>query len=602
MDLAGTALRRPLPSLSYVLLIPLLWLTTSLAADSPGREARPNILLIVTDDQGWGDLSSHGNPYVQTPVLDGLRRAGATLERFFVQPVCAPTRAELLTGRYYLRTGVHGVTRGYERMRASEVTLAEVLQAHGYATGCFGKWHNGAQYPHHPNGQGFDEFVGFCGGHLNNYFSPLLEHNGVLIRADGYVADALTDHAIAFIRQNRDRPFFCYLPYNTPHSPFQVPDRFFGRYRQLGLDPTLATIYAMCANLDANIGRLLQTLRDLGLERRTLVIFLSDNGPNTRRYNGGMLGRKGSVDEGGVRVPCFMAWPGVIRPGTIVRRIASAIDVMPTVLDFAGIDPPAGVRLDGLSLRPLLEGTARHWPDRFLFQHWSGARVRPDRGAVRTERYRAVFRRGRWQLYDLVQDPSQTIDLAETKPDLLRRLREAYREWFHDVTTKGFDPIPVHLGHPGWDTVHLPAHEATLEPAGRGIRYVMRQGWANDWIAEWTDTNAYAWWPVRVVRGGTYEFALQYACSADDVGAKLAVRVGEKEITARLTRPFEARRVPSPDRVPRREVYERVWGQWTVGQLRLEPGTYRLELRALHIPGRSVGEIKAVIVRRVELP
>ncbi len=561
---------------------------------------RPNILLIVTDDQGWGDVGGHGNPYLDTPALDRLRAAGATFERFFVQPVCAPTRAELLTGRYYLRTGVHGVTRGYERMRAGERTLAELLRAHGYVTGCFGKWHNGAQYPHHPNGQGFDEFVGFCGGHLNNYFDALLEHNGTPVRATGYITDFLTDCAIAFIRQNRDRPFFCYLPYNAPHSPFQVPDAYFKRYRRLGLGPALATVYGMCSNLDRNIGRLLDVIQTLGIEQRTLVIFISDNGPNTWRYNGGMRGRKGSVDEGGVRVPCFMALPGTIRPGTVVRRIAAAIDIMPTVLDFAGIDPQEAGELDGISLRPLLQGGASKWPSRALFQHWSGHQVRPGPGAVRTDRFRAVYRRGQWHLYDMTKDPSQTVDLAEQHPEVVARLRELYLKWFADVTAAGFDPIPIELGHPGWDTVRLAAHEAVLVPdTGEGIRYVMPQGWANDWIAEWTSPEAYAWWPVRVVTAGRYRFEIEYACPQEAVGSKLAVRIGEHSVVGTIKRPFPVRRLPSPDRVPRREVFEREWGRHVLGETVLTPGTFRLELRAMDIAAKSVGEIKSLVVTRI---
>jgi len=191
--------------------------------------ARPNILLIMTDDQGWGDIRSHGNDVIETPVLDRLAASGARFERFFVSPVCAPTRASLLTGRYYLRTGVNGVTRGRETMRSEEVTLAEILQQAGYATGCFGKWHNGAHYPYHPNGQEFDEFLGFCAGHWNNYFDTTLDHNGKMGKVKGYISDVLSDAAMAFIERNRERPFFCYLPYNAPHSPWQLPDRYFDR-------------------------------------------------------------------------------------------------------------------------------------------------------------------------------------------------------------------------------------------------------------------------------------------------------------------------------------------------------------------------------------
>ncbi|OHB85228.1 MAG: hypothetical protein A2V98_26020 [Planctomycetes bacterium RBG_16_64_12] len=193
------------------------------ASISAAEAERPNVVLIMTDDQGWGDVRSHGNERIDTPAHDRLASEGARFDRFYVSPVCAPTRASLLSGRYHLRSGVHGVTRAYETMRSEEVTIAEILRSAGYATGCFGKWHNGFHFPYHPNGQGFEEFVGFCGGHWTIYFDTRLEHNGRPIATTGYIAYVLTDVAISFIRTNRDRPFFCYLPYNTPHSPFQVP-------------------------------------------------------------------------------------------------------------------------------------------------------------------------------------------------------------------------------------------------------------------------------------------------------------------------------------------------------------------------------------------
>ncbi|MHC4721677.1 MAG: sulfatase-like hydrolase/transferase, partial [Planctomycetota bacterium] len=223
------------------------------SSSAPGpkqSERKPNVLLIMTDDQGWGDLHSHGNDKIDTPVLDKFATDGARFDSFFVSATCAPTRASLLTGRYYLRTGTHGVTRGRENMRAEEVTIAEVLKAAGYATSCFGKWHNGSNWPYHPNAQGFDEFVGFCAGNLLNYFDTNLEHNGTSIKTTGYISDVLTDFAITFIENNKDQPFFCYVPYNAPHSPFQVPDKYFDKYKARGLDDILACIYGMCENLD----------------------------------------------------------------------------------------------------------------------------------------------------------------------------------------------------------------------------------------------------------------------------------------------------------------------------------------------------------------
>ncbi len=214
------------------LCLTLLFLIPSAFAISAER---PNILLILTDDQGWGDIASHGNERIDTPHLDALAASGARFERFFVSPLCAPTRAALLTGRYSLRSGVHGVTRGHETMRATEVTIAELFRDAGYATGCFGKWHNGRHFPNHPNGQGFDEFFGFCGGHWNNYFDTNLERNGEPVETQGFITDVLTDGAVDFIRRNRERSFLCYVPFNAPHFPPQVPDAVLRQVQSAGL-------------------------------------------------------------------------------------------------------------------------------------------------------------------------------------------------------------------------------------------------------------------------------------------------------------------------------------------------------------------------------
>mgnify|MGYP002624718351 FL=1 len=257
------------------------------AAEKPSPE-RPNVLLIMTDDQGWGEVRSHGNPRIEPPVLDGLAESGARFERFFVGPVCAPTRASLLTGRYHLRGGVHGVTRGEENLRSEEVTLAELLRDAGYATGCFGKWHNGAHWPYHPNGQGFEEFLGFCGGHWNNYFDTELEHNGEPHQLEGFIIDDLTTAALKFIDKNKEQNWFCYVPFNTPHTPWQVPDKYWAKYQGRGLDAETACAYAMCENIDDNLGRLLAHVEEKGLADERLVLFVKENVPQGAGYKGKM--------------------------------------------------------------------------------------------------------------------------------------------------------------------------------------------------------------------------------------------------------------------------------------------------------------------------
>ena len=563
-------------------------------------DRRPNVLLIMTDDQGWGDLHSHGNDKIDTPVLGKLGTEGARFDRFFVSPVCAPTRAGLLTGRYHLRTGTHGVTRGRENMRADEVTIAEVFKAADYSTGCFGKWHNGSNWPYHPNAQGFDEFVGFCAGHWNNYFDTHLEHNGTPIKTTGYITDVLTDFAISFIQKNKHRPFFCYLPYNAPHSPFQVPDEYFDKYKARGLNDPLACVYGMCENLDDNIGRFLKSLDYMKLTQNTIVIFLTDNGPQTDRYNSGMKGRKGSVHEGGIRVPCFFRWPDQIEAGVTIEQIASNIDLLPTIVDLCGVKMPKTLPLDGISVAPLLTGKTAKWPDRMIFTFRPrGRAVSNAPGSVRTRRWRAVTNSGKWELYDMVEDPAQKKNVAENYPNVTGKLRAAYDKIYPDVAKDGFD-LPIHVGYPQWPLVVLPGHEAHLKKyLGGGISYVGNYGWANDWITNWTDIRAYAWWDVKVVDSGRFEITLMYICKAGDIGAKVRVEIGDQKADGIVTHAHDPEPVYSPDRVPREEAFEKVWAPLKLGTVDLKPGPTKLVVRALTRPGEMVLDLKAIHLKRI---
>ena len=572
---------------------------------------RPNIVLMMTDDQGWGDVTAHGNDKLQTPNMDLLAREGAWFDRFYVSPVCAPTRASLMTGRYHPRTGVHGVTRGQENMRLEEVTLADVFKKAGYATGCFGKWHNGRHYPYHPNGRGFDEFYGFCAGHWNNYFSTGLDHNGKDVRSTKFIIDDLTDKAIDFIGANRDRPFLCYVPLNTPHTPWQVPDKYWDRVKKRGdvdKDTTICA-YAMCENIDDNIGRILKKLDDLKLTNDTIVIFLSDNGPNTGRWNGEMKGRKGSTDEGGVRVPFFLRWPGHVKPSKI-KQIASHIDVLPTLAALAGIGKPKTCPLDGVSLVPLIEGKTKDWSDRMIFSTWGG------RVSVRTQQYRANAQ----ALYDMTVDPHQTKNIAADKPEVHAKLAAACKKWSAEVGLSARKPCPIPIGHPERPVVTMPGHEALLvstkkAPAPnpktdkgkkkrrrsrtRGISYNKGAGWANDWVDNWTEIDAYPYWPVDVVNAGQYEVTLMYACRAADVGAKIRVECGKGSVDGKVTKAHNPEFIHSPDRIARKEVYEKIWAPLKMGKITLARGVNKLVVRAISKPGEKVMELKAVRLERI---
>ncbi len=558
------------------------------AGKTPDPARKPNIVLILTDDQGWGDVSAHGNDKIHTPNMDKLAHGGAWFDRFFVSPVCAPTRASILTGRYHLRAGCHGVTRGKERLNLNEVTLADVLEADGYATGCFGKWHSGSQYPYHPNGRGFGEFYGFCAGHWNNYFDTTLDHNGKTVRSSGFIIDDLTDKAMAFIEANRKKPFFCYVPFNTPHTPWQVPDKYFDRVKERDIDkPNTVCAYAMCENVDDNIGRILAKLDGLNLTEQTLVIFLSDNGPNGARWNGGMKGVKGSTHEGGVRSPTFWYWPGTIKPRKI-EQIASHIDMMPTLLELCGITNAKTLPFDGVSLTPLLEGRAKDWPDRRIFSTW-GRKV-----SVRTQQYRADEK----SLYDMIKDPGQKHDLAKQLPEVHRKLADACLQWKQELS-QGLDtPRPYPVGHAAADETVLPSHEAEL--TGKGIGYNGKAGWANDWVDHWTDTDAYPRWPVEIATTGRYQVTLMYCCGQADVGATVEVRIGDAKVAGKITKTHDPDPIPSPDRIPRKEVYEKVWAPLDLGAVELAKGACDLTVRALAKPGKHVMQLKDVRLKRLQ--
>ena len=275
-----------------------------------------------------------------------------------------------------------------------------------------------------------------------------------------------------------------------------------------------------------------------------------------------MKGRKGSIDEGGVRVPLFIRRPGRIKPGTEIKQIAADIDLFPTIMELCGLPMPGTLPQDGVSLVPLLEGRSDNWPDRMLFTFRSPAgNSDAIRGSVRTQRWRAVKAARRWELYDMVQDPDQKADVAKDHPQVVAKLGDAFEAMVKDVSKAGFDPIPTHVGYPDWPVVTLPGHEAFLEPAPkRGISYKGDAGWANDWITNWTDPAAHAWWPLKVVRPGRFEVTLLYICPKESLGTKLRVEVGGKTLTAVVEKAHNPDPIPSPDRVPRGEVYEKSLG------------------------------------------
>jgi arylsulfatase A len=488
-------------------------------------------------------------------------------------------------------------------MRAREVTLAETLRAAGYRTGIFGKWHNGEQFPLTPPGQGFEEFVGFTAGHWNHYFDAEQLRGAQPHPTQGYLPDALTDAAIDFITRHRASPFFCYVPFNTPHSPHQVPDRYFDKYTAKGCNPEHAAIYGMCENIDDNVGRLLAALDRLQLRDNTIVLFLTDNGPgHSERYNAGMRGKKASVHEGGTRVPLFLQFPARFREPRLVREISAHIDLYPTLLELAGVPLPAAQpALDGVSLVPLLEGRGAGWPDRLLFTMQSGAAAVPTGrpGAVRSQRYRAVLENNsaRWQLYDMVDDPGQKQDIAAARPEIVRDLAAAYDAWWRDVSREGFARPPIPVGHPEHNPVRLYAPQAEL--SGRNLRFFIPQAYSNTWITDWTDTAAKIAFPLEVASAGTYEVTFAYASAESDAGARVRVRSDRSATAAEVTVPAApAPRLPLPHRDGHKDNYiDRTWGTLSVGRISLPAGPQTLTIEALAKPGKEVLELKHVELR-----
>ncbi|MFT6204640.1 MAG: arylsulfatase A, partial [Spirosomataceae bacterium] len=380
--------------------------TLSLNSCKKEETQRPNVVLILTDDQGWGDLSLHKNPYVQTPNLDKMAAAGASFERYYVSPLCAPTRASLLTGKYHLRTGVTSVTGGYERMRSEETTIAEAFKANGYATGAFGKWHNGEHFPEDPIGQGFEEFYGFCAGHWNNYFDSPVQSQFEMIESEGYLPDVLTTKAIEFIDKNKEESFFCYLPLNIPHSPHQIADKYFDKYKAMGLDDELSSIYGMVENIDDNVGRVLKYLEESGLSENTIVLFMSDNGPNGQRFNGNMKGIKGHVDEGGVRSPLFVNWKNTISENFVISDLAAHIDIFPTLIELCNLNVEKRPDFDGISIADLLTQKQKSLPEREIYSIRSfDGTSQPYPASVRTPQFRWVTEKDGNRLYNMVSDP-----------------------------------------------------------------------------------------------------------------------------------------------------------------------------------------------------
>lgn len=489
-------------------------------------EDKPNIIIVMPDDMGYGDLGVTGNPVIRTPNIDRFASESAELTNFYVSPVCSPTRANLMTGRYNYRTRVVDTFKGRSMMDPNEVTVAEALKAGGYTTGIFGKWHLGDNHPLRAQEQGFDEVLIHRGGGLaqpsepianeKRYTNPILYHNGKEFQSEGYCTDVYFDAAIDFIGDAADRnePFLAYVAPNAPHGPYHdVPEELLKYYQSIDLDPvllgntsekhrdTVARVFAMVENIDQNMGRLDSFLEKRGLKENTIVLFFTDNGPNTKRYVGPFREKKSDVHEGGIRTCFYARWPGQFPAGHSNDRIAAHIDVMPTLLDAAGVSTPTGVTFDGRSVLPLLKNVPTNWRDRTLFiqTHRGDRPIAEHHVAIRSQNWKLVHPTGfgrsempsdvPFQLYRIMQDPGEKNNLADEYPEQVAELRRAYASWLTDVSStreNNFDPPRIDIGVAAEPVVDLSIQDWRVPPDSQGW------GAGGKWWVTVRDTGPYA--------------------------------------------------------------------------------------------------------------
>ena len=475
-----------------------------LAAPLSFAAGKPNVIILLTDDQGYGDLSCHGNPVLKTPNLDRLHDEAVRFSDFHVTPKCTPTRGQLMTGWDALRNGATSVTAGRAVLRRGIPTMPEIFAASGYRTGLFGKWHLGDNYPYRPMDRGFQESCYFLGWGLsfsapefaNTYSDGTYLHNGVRKKFTGYCTDLWFDRAMAWMKERKanGKPFFCYLPTNVPHGPMQVPDKYANLYRKPGLP---AAFFGMIANLDENVGRLDAFLRETGLRDNTILIFMTDNGGTggVKLFNAGMRGAKSTPYEGGHRVPCFVRWPaGKLGAPRDIATPASNTDILPTLMELCALQKPAAARFDGVSLAGLLTGK-RRLPDRMLVVQQDENPEPFVPAAVIWNQWRLV---NGTELYDIKADPGQKNDIAPQHADVMAKMRAHYERWWARVEPGLREYQPISIGSDKENPTRLSC---------------------SDWIKVYCDNGGHvrngeggpqgSLWVVFIEQDGNYEITLR---------------------------------------------------------------------------------------------
>ena len=485
----------------------LLTLSTALAFGQ-----KPNVVIVITDDQGYGDLACHGNPVIKTPHIDKLHGESTVLTDYHVAPTCSPTRAALLTGHWTNRTGVWHTIQGRSMIRENEVTLGQHFSS-DYATGMFGKWHLGDNYPYRPEDRGFTEVYRHGGGGVgqtpdlwdNSYFDGHYFHNGAIVPAKGFCTDVFFDKANDFIKKNAaaNKPFLAYISLNAPHGPLHCPQKYLDLYKDQ--KDNIAAFFGMITNIDDNVGKTRKLLKELGIEDNTIFIFTTDNGTATgdKIFNAGMKGKKGSEYDGGHRVPMFVHWPAAgLNQHRKVDTLSHAVDFVPTLLDVCDVSNKGDVKFDGLSLKGLFDPDASiQWPDRYLVTDSQRVvdPVKWRKSAVMSQQYRLINGK---ELYDIKADPGQKTNIAEKKPTIVADMRGFYDKWWAELEPTFAQTTEIYLGHPDHPSVTMTAHDwlNTGPPWNQGH---IRRGQG----AEKKQFGGH--WAVKVLKEGTYEVSLR---------------------------------------------------------------------------------------------
>jgi arylsulfatase A-like enzyme len=516
--------------LKQILLLTALLLSCRTHAQ---KQDRPNVIFILTDDQGWGDLAFHENPHINTPAIDQIAKRSVRLTNYFVSPVCAPTRASLMTGRYSLRTGVRDTYNGGAIMSSDEITLAEILGDAGYKTAIFGKWHLGDNYPARPEDQGFQESlvhlaggIGQPGDYLNfhkgdsSYFNPTLLHNGVPEQTQGYCSDVYTDAAIHYIESQKDHPFFIYLSFNAPHAPLQLPQEYYDIYKEIDpsegfpalMQPAMSEkdkedarkVYGMVHNIDDNIERLMSVLKELHLDKRTLVVFSTDNGPAQRRYLGGMRGKKGTVYQGGIKVPCFFHFPAKFPSGKELDFPAMHIDIMPTIASLCGARLPSDRKIDGIDLLPhlLSKNQLEAPPERSLFFYWHRRSIEKYHNiAIRQGDYKLVGNSEynapvhEFELFRIDRDFNEQQNLVIDQPQKAAQMKTELDHWYDEMIQ---EPNMLNFSRAIVGT-------AFENPV------VLNRNDAFGPEAIWKSDEIFAYWEIKVAEAGYYNLKFKFS-------------------------------------------------------------------------------------------